>query len=200
MIKISAMVLVVLVVVGIGGGTYITSYGFSGNSGSRPPQQTAKEKADKLWVKFLATESEEWKTFYSPDYKFSLNYPSSNNSTIADIKSSGSLLAKQFNIPTLNFVIIVKPSTIDPQGYTVQYSQNLPSYYDLFEGGKVTPIVEDGVVGYLLRTINEQNGSWNYIINFSNNGYLYSFMFSSPFNESDMKKVESMIDSIKFFD
>jgi hypothetical protein len=80
------------------------------------------------------------------------------------------------------------------------YSQNLTSHYDRLEGGKVIPLVEDGVVGYLIRAINEQNGSWNYVINFSNNGYLYSFMFESPFNGANIEQVDSIVDLIKFFD
>ena len=141
-----------------------------------------------------------WTTFYNPDYKFSLNYPANESTTVIDINSPESLLGKQFSTPPISFAIIVKPSNIDPQEYTVAYSQNLPVHYDLLEGGKVISIVEDGVEGYLVRAINEQNGSWNYIINFGKNGYLYSFMFQSPFNDVDIEQVNSIVDSIKFFD
>ncbi|TVP40715.1 PsbP-related protein [Candidatus Nitrosocosmicus arcticus] len=144
---------------------------------------------------------QEWKTFYSPEYRFSLNYPTNESTTtITDNNSSDFQFGKQFSTPPINFTVMVKQSTMDPQEYTIAYSQKLPSYFDTLEGGKITPIVEDGVVGYLLRAINEQNGSWNYIISFSNNGYLYAFTFETPFNGSDIDQVNSIVDSIKFFD
>jgi hypothetical protein len=157
------------------------------------------EELNKHFFSQKSEPEKEWKTFYSQEYKFSLNYPD-NKSSITDIYLQGTVFSKQFFTPPFDFVIAVKPSNMDPQESLVMYSQNLPSHFELMDGGKITTIVQDGVVGYLIRAINEQNGTWNYVINCGKNGYLYSFMFSSPFSGPDIDHMDNTVDSIKFFD
>jgi len=188
MLKSKLFGLVMMVVLVVGAAPNLTT-----------AQQTTKEKADKLWEKFLATEPEKkWKTFYSPEYRFSINYPSDNFTTISITNDDGFKIDSKSDM--VNFVVKVNPIKIGAQEFMVRYTQYVPEHFTILEGNKVSPITQDGVVGYMIQAINHQNGAWNYVMDFDHKGYSYFFIFEVPFTTEDINNADNMINSIKFFD
>ena len=67
----------------------------------------------------------DWTTYYSPDYKFSFDYP--DNSSISDLP--GTWFDKSFISPKVSFVVNVNESSlVDPHELAVMNSLTLPPY------------------------------------------------------------------------
>ncbi|MDF0680698.1 MAG: hypothetical protein P0116_07010 [Candidatus Nitrosocosmicus sp.] len=77
------------------------------NLATAQQQIETKEKLDKLWEKFLNTKPEEWKTLYSPEYKFSIDYPVNNTKVEDDKPSFMYLYGKNISSPSFNMIVYV---------------------------------------------------------------------------------------------
>jgi len=144
----------------------------------------------------LAQQTTEWTTYYSPDYKFSFDYP--DNSSISDLH--GTWFDKSFTSQNVSFVVsISKSSLIDPYELAVINSLMLPPHQTILEGG-VHPVVQDGIKGYYYLVMHHKTASIMAFAHFSNNGNVYSFMILGSNGIFDTKDLYKVINSIKFFD
>jgi hypothetical protein len=93
-----------------------------------------------------------WEIFYSPEYRFSLDYPNYNGKTnITERISTEENTIISFRTPSILFSVIVDNNnidSIDPQELAVSSSQDLDEGEGLAAGG-VTRLIQDGVVGYM---------------------------------------------------
>ena len=144
----------------------------------------------------LAQQTTEWTTYYSPDYKFSFDYP--DNSNISDLQ--GTWFDKSFISPNVSYVVnIDKSSLIDPHELAVINSLTLPPHQTLMEGG-VQRLDQDGIKGYYYSVMNHKTPSIMTFVHFSNNGNVYSFKILGPNDSFDTRDTNEVVNSIKFFD
>ncbi len=86
-----------------------------------------------------------WDTFYSPEFKFSVDYPINSNITNEDLDAS---FSKMFMQPEVSLVaMVVTNSSVDPQELAVSRSLNLSGGDELLAGG-VQPLVQDTILRY----------------------------------------------------
>ena len=80
-----------------------------------------------IWAPTILAQQQttDWTTYYSPDYKFSFDYP--DNSNISDLQ--GTWFDKSFISPKVSFVVNVNESSlVDPHELAVINSLTLPPY------------------------------------------------------------------------
>lgn len=141
----------------------------------------------------------DWKTFYSPEYQFSFDYPNHNNQTVITDKGENSEFYKLIETSSINFYVKVIKANMDPQEFLVAYSQALPSHYMTIEGG-IKSILVDWIPGYMYNAINNINGAMVTGVNFEHNGFMYTFLIEGPQNSLDRTDTSKVVKSIKFFD
>jgi len=151
-----------------------------------------------IWAPTILAQQQttDWTTYYSPDYKFSFDYP--DNSNISDFQ--GTWFNKSFISPNVSYVVnIDKSSLIDPHELAVINSLTLPPHQTLMEGG-VQRLDQDGIKGYYYSVMNHKTPSIMTFVHFSNNGNVYSFKILGPNGSLDTRNIDKVVSSIKFFD
>lgn len=138
----------------------------------------------------------DWTTYYSPDYKFSFDYP--DNSNISNLP--GTWFDKSITSPKVSFVVNVnKSSLLDPHDLAVINSLTLPPHQTLIERG-VHPLVQDGIKGIYYLVMNHKTASIMSFVHFSNNGNVYSFKILGPNGSFDTRDISEVVSSIRFFE
>lgn len=133
--------------------------------------------------------------YYSPEYKFSFDYPS--NSNISNLTTWN--FDKMFVSPNVSFTASVnKSSMVDPQEFAVSNSLKLPPHQTILEGG-VHPFIQDSVLGYYNLVMNHHTGSIMAFVYFNHSDNLYSFIVMGPNGSFDTRDIYKVINSIKFF-
>jgi len=141
---------------------------------------------------------QDWQTYYNRDFRFSIDYPNYNGKTniTEKISADGDNIISIYT-PSIIFSVIVSDNTIDQidaQELAVTTSLDLVQGESLMAGG-VTPLIQDGVVGYAYGTMLPVMDH----LYFESSGFLYIFIMTWP-AIGENEEIDRVIDSIKFFD
>ncbi len=150
------------------------------------------------------TSNQDWKTYYNPEYKFSVDYPNFNGKTnVTDTTNNPSFeFKKTFYSPKyVGFVVAATKSTpqIDPQEALVVALQNKPPHHLLLHGG-VFSVIQDEVPGYAYSVLVNGTANMMTTLSFKHNGNTYYFIISGLDRDMQTKGIKKVVDSIKFFD
>lgn len=139
---------------------------FMGGPPSEPTSVNITEQQQKL-------KEQDWQTYYSSKYRFSIDYPNYNGKTniTEDIDPDGIITISLYT-PTILYSVIIQDNSVkrlDPQELAVRSSLNLKEGEDMMAGG-VKPLILDDKLGYIFATMNPSIKERMY---FESSGLLY---------------------------